>query len=66
MVIGLVANVSYSIGGYWFGGYCQLFYWWLLVPILLVAIGLMASVGYTIGGYWFNGQCWLYYWWLLV
>ncbi len=23
----------YSIGSYWFGGYCWLFYWWLLVVI---------------------------------
>ncbi len=40
-----------DIGGYIIDGYCWLFYYWLLVTILLVAIG-----GYSIDGYW-----WLFY-----
>jgi len=32
---------AYSIGGYW----C-LFYWWLLVPFLLVVIGASSIGGY--------------------
>ncbi len=39
------------IHGYFMGGYCWLFYYWLLVVILL-----MATSGYSI-----NGYSWLFY-----
>jgi hypothetical protein len=35
-----------GINGYLIGGYQWLFYWWLLMAIVLVAIN-----GYSIGGY---------------
>jgi len=34
------------IDGYSIGGYCWIFYWWLLMAIILMVID-----GYSIGGY---------------
>jgi hypothetical protein len=36
-----------AISSYSIGGYLWLFFWWLFVVILLVAI-----CGYSFGGYW--------------
>jgi hypothetical protein len=41
-----------TIGSYFIGGYECIFYQWLLIFILLVAIG----------GYSTNGYKWIFYW----
>ncbi len=47
MVIIFMVIDKYFIGGYWW-----LFYSWLLIDILLVAIIFMVIDRYFIGGYW--------------
>jgi hypothetical protein len=46
MIIILMAIGDYSIDSYSINGYCQLFYQWPLLYILLMAI-----VNYSINGY---------------
>ncbi len=56
-----------AINSYSTSGYCQLFYQWLLVAIILMIIMvillmiIMAILLMTIGGYSINDYWWLFY-----